>query len=399
MADNENPKDDHLSVRLNEAFERLEKQHQENLAKPSTVRTPRAAPAPAAPRGSTGAVLGILLSLIAIGIASYAAYMVYIDLHSRDNSQLAQVSGQVSAINQTLDQHETQVKALATQMDGLGTKLGDAETRDKQAIDTLHDNLEASISQLKSQLGTSGRDWLFAEVEYLVRLANQRVVMEHDAKGALLLFREADQIIQSSEGITAFDLRHALADNIAALEAVSEVDVDGIFVRLAALTSQVDQLKQKQNKFKPVETAPAAASTSANQTFGDRLINLVSSAGARLATLVDFRRNDEHIRPILPPGEEYYLRQNLVLKLQMAQLALLRSDQAVYVDSLNGAQSWIVQYFDPDDPVTTAMLKSLAELGAIDVSKKMPDVSSSLKEVRKLMTGFHQVPDREATKE
>ena len=40
------------------------------------------------------------------------------------------------------------------------------------------------------------------------------------------------------------------------------------------------------------------------------------------------------------------------------------------------------------------MLKGLADLAAIDVVRKMPDVSSSLKQVRKLMAGFHEQPSR-----
>jgi len=398
MADKENGKNqDHLSVQLNEAFERLEKQHQENLSNPS----PRARNAgkqdggrePRASASASGAV-GILLSLIAIGIASYAAYMVYINLHSNHKEEVSRLSGEVQVLAKNFDAHEAQVRTLATRVDELSSKLNASETDNTNAIDALHSSVEASVAQMKSQLGTSGKDWLFAEVEYLLRLANQRVLMEGDAKGALVLFHEADDIIRQSEGVTAFDLRKAIAANIAQLNAVSEVDVDGIFVQLAALASQVDQLQQKQNKFqpKPVEATPSMTQT---PSFGDRLLDLVKRGGARLATLVDFRRGETPIKPILPPKEAYYLRQNLILKLQMAQLALLRSDQAVYVDSLGEAKSWVMQYFDPNDPTTQAMVKSLAGLAALDVSKKMPDVSDSLKEVRKLMAGFHQVPDRE----
>jgi uroporphyrin-3 C-methyltransferase len=398
MTDNEKDRDK-LSVRLNEAFERLEKQHEENQASPvPRSRNTGSQDIEPPTRPSAPGILGLVLSLVAIGIASYAAYMVYLKLPGRNQGEIRQISSRLEGAERLLDQQRSKVNDLQKRIEAESAGLADAGKQNDQAIAAFQKQVEASIARINATLGTSPRDWLFAEVEYLLRLANQRVVMEGDVKGALVLFREADHIIRDTEGITAFDLRKSIAANIAQLEAVSEVDVDGIFVRLAALASQVNQLRQKRRVFKaqqPVAEPAAPPPTG----FGQRFLAALEAAGARLATLVDFRRNGERIRPILPPAEEYYLRQNLILKIQMAQLALLRADQSVYVNSLNEAQSWIVEYFDPDDPVTTAMLKSLATLDAIDVSKKLPDVSQSLKDVRKLMAGFHQQPGRERQKE
>ena len=94
--------------------------------------------------------------------------------------------------------------------------------------------------------------------------------------------------------------------------------------------------------------------------------------------------------PILPPDEEYYLRQNLILKLQMAQLALLREKQQVFQSNVAEAVDWLDRYFKNSDELTIAMRQSLEELRSVDVLRKLPDVSRSLREVRQLLTDFHR---------
>ena len=106
-------------------------------------------------------------------------------------------------------------------------------------------------AELNEGLGTSGEDWLLAEVEYLIRLANQRVLMERDVSGALSLLSSADEIVEQTTGIAAYELRESLAYDIANLKAVSDLDTDGIFLSLSAMASQVTELRRKQPELSP----------------------------------------------------------------------------------------------------------------------------------------------------
>jgi uroporphyrin-3 C-methyltransferase len=383
---------DKLSVQLNEAFERLEKRQQENEiadtqpAKESKIETES--------RSNPVNVLGTVLALISIGVASYAAFVVYTNMGTDTRKTIDEITGKLGALERELQTSQAEVTDLRGKLDSVTSELAQMDTVDATTLETFQARVDETVAAIRHEAGTSSQDWLFAEVEYLLRLGNQRVMMEGDAKRAAALFRAADEIIRDAEGIAAFNLRLAIANDIAALDAVAEVDVDGIFVRLTALVNQVANLKQRELEYRPLaEPVQAEAATS---TFGNRLMALAERGAARLASLIDFRRGQERIEPILPPEEEYYLRQNLIMKLQMAQLGLLRGDQTVYADSLTEAQSWIVGNFDPDDAATTALLTSLEALEAIRIDKDLPDVTASLREVRKLMTDFHEVPDRKA---
>ena len=113
---------------------------------------------------------------------------------------------------------------------------------------------------------------------------------------------------------------------------------------------------------------------------------------------MDFRRDTEQLVPILPPSEEYYLRQNLVLNLHQAQMGLLREKSDVFAVSLADALSWLNRFFDSEHAVTIAMKDTLVELQGVEVGRDLPDVSASLQEVRKLSRSANQVTLEQVTR-
>ena len=121
----------------------------------------------------------------------------------------------------------------------------------------------------------------------------------------------------------------------------------------------------------------------------DRSVQLIAQAAARLGSLVDFRRRDTEVRPILPPDQAYYLRQNLVLKLQIAQMALLEGEGEVYQMSLDEARDWLGNSFD-DDATRQAMMDSLLSLAAVQIGGELPDISESLDAVRTMLVDFNE---------
>jgi uroporphyrin-3 C-methyltransferase len=217
-------------------------------------------------------------------------------------------------------------------------------------------------------------------------MANQRVLMEQDASSALQLLQSADEIIRETDGLMAHRLREALAHDIVALKAVSSPDTQGIYLELSALVSQVPLL----GRTLPAYQAPSSATdqSPAPSGFLVRILGLIRHAGTKIAHLVDFRRDESVIKPILPPKEEYFLRQNLVLKLQIAQMALLERNQSVFQSALGEAQIWVSGSFDGKNPGTVAMVKSIRRLSASQVAVDLPDIASSLKAARSQLAGF-----------
>ena len=407
-----------IDKRLDEAFTQLEKQSDDipssnsgsknsqtsNTGSVSTVTENKAKTDGSNKRGAGLIVsFGMLISILALVVAGYAAYLIY-----ESNSELKDARTSVRSLEtelanlkRTSDQKIEQLSVVLEQ-----TTASIAQTREAEntAIADLGASFEVATEQLRTELraelneglGTSGEDWLLAEVEYLIRLANQRVLMERDVSGALSLLSSADEIVEQTSGIAAYELRESLAYDIANLKAVSDLDTDGIFLSLSAMASQVPELRRKQPELSsPRQTQVENGEA---QNFYQQFISLVSNIFGRVLNSVDYRRDGVAITPLLPPKEEYYLRQNLILKLEMAQLALLRNDQPVYHTSLSEAKLWIVNHFIETDPRTIALVTALDQLMEVEVDRSLPNISGSLRAVRGLLNTLHRQDSRGAEK-
>ena len=323
--------------------------------------------------------LAIFLALIAVGVASYPAYELY-----RRGADEDSVSGKVIQLEQDMQSNVGQIDELKQRLNEAG--LIDQSTVDSQ-LSEFGERLEVDLEAIRGRLTTSSEDWLLAEVEYLVRMANQRVLMEKDATSAIQLLLAADRIVKDAKGLTAHDLRQALATDIAALKVVADPDVQGIYLELSALLTQVPKLQRDLPTFEVVLPPSEEIPTSASML--DRSAQLIAQAAARLGSLVDFRRRDTEVRPILPPDQAYYLRQNLVLKLQIAQMALLEGEGEVYQMSLDEARDWLENSFD-DDAIRRVMTDSLLGLAAVQIGGELPDISTSLDAARTMLVDFNE---------
>jgi len=407
-----------IDKRLDEAFTQLEKESDDipssnsgsknsqtsNTGSVSTVTENKANTDGSTKRG-VGLIVsfGMLISILALVVAGYAAYLIY-----ESNSELKDARTSVRSLEteltnlkKTSDQKIEQLSVVLEQ-----TTASIAQTREAEntAIADLGASFEVATEQLRTELraelneglGTSGEDWLLAEVEYLIRLANQRVLMERDVSGALSLLSSADEIVEQTTGIAAYELRESLAYDIANLKAVSDLDTDGIFLSLSAMASQVTELRRKQPELSP--PTQIQIDNGEAQNFYQQFLSLVNNIFGRVLNSVDYRRDGVAITPLLPPKEEYYLRQNLILKFEMAQLALLRNDQPVYHTSLSEAKLWIVKHFVETDPRTVALVTALDQLVEVEVDRSLPNISGSLRAVRGLLNTLHQQDSRGAGK-
>ena len=407
-----------IDKRLDEAFTQLEKESDDipssnsgsknsqtsNTGSVSTV-TENKANTDGSTKSGAGLIVsfGMLISILALVVAGYAAYLIY-----ESNSELKEARTSVRSLEtelanlkRTSDQKIEQLSVVLEQ-----TTASIAQTREAEntAIADLGASFEVATEQLRTELraelneglGTSGEDWLLAEVEYLIRLANQRVLMERDVSGALSLLSSADEIVEQTSGIAAYELRESLAYDIANLKAVSDLDTDGIFLSLSAMASQVTELRRKQPELSP--PTQIQIDNGEAQNFYQQFLSLVNNIFGRVLNSVDYRRDGVAITPLLPPKEEYYLRQNLILKFEMAQLALLRNDQPVYHTSLSEAKLWIVKHFVETDPRTVALVTALDQLVEVEVDRSLPNISGSLRAVRGLLNTLHQQDSRGAGK-
>jgi uroporphyrin-3 C-methyltransferase len=239
------------------------------------------------------------------------------------------------------------------------------------------DERETELQHLQQELGrfsASDRDsWLLAEAGHLLRLANQRLVMAQDPVAALALLNSTDAVLREIDDPGLHEVRAALAADIAALRAVPRVDVEGIYLRLAALVAQADSLVIFQFPERAAGPVPEPATD-----WKGRLRQGYKAALARLSSYLIIRRRDVPMQALMDPQWEGLVRQNLRMLLEQAQIALLSGNQALYKASLEGALHWVAQFLESDEARARAMSDEIKQMGELTIEVPQPDIARSL---------------------
>ncbi|MBS4153694.1 uroporphyrinogen-III C-methyltransferase [Cobetia sp. MC34] len=337
-------------------------------------------PPPGEPQGKkskAGSIALILVILLAIVVAVLAWFgwqrlNALPDAQGLDKQvsesvtqQVGQVSSKIDGLSSTLEKNESRVSELDKR---LSSESQDTE----QALNKV-------LEELSKSQQTDARDWHYAEAEYLLRLANQRLQLERDVNGADALLENADARIAAANNPALLPVRKAIQSELASLDSVPRVDRSGIYLALLAEQEQLARLPLKQD----VAEIAAKVENDAAPTGGWQ--QQLARFGNELKDLVTVRRHDEALEALITPEQESYLRQNVRLVLEQAQLALLKEEPKLYQAAIDKAITLVNGYYDTKtDGVQNAVAK-LEELKSKTIRPELPDISASLSKLRELI--------------
>lgn len=334
---------------------------------------------PRAPR-SYAQALALLALLVALA-APVGGYFIWHEVQRQAEWQ-QQVQARIEARGQSLDQRLDAFK------DRLDNDLAAGERARRQLETAQRDlaraqaGLEDTLGVLRAQVSRQHADWMLAEVQYLLQVANLRVQLERDTTTAIAALSSADQRLQALADPSFTAVREAIAQELGALRGVTSPDLPGIALTLDTLAAEVEKLPLKHAQVQ--RTAPTKAADGAGAAAGwwDRAQQMLRNIGDALRSLVVVRRNDVPVGPLLAPEQQFFLYENLRLQLAAARLAALRGENEIYRSSLKTATRWVNLHFDAQAPEVTAARAELERLAALDIRPPMPDVSASLRRLR-----------------
>ena len=322
----------------------------------------------AAPRGNGIAFFALIFSLLAVMAAGLLFYRDDTQRELSDFRTQTLLQSQADALGQ-----------LRNQLDAQRSENRGARDQYIARLNELQERVETQQQQLVTLATADRSDWQLTEAEYLLQLANQRLLLGGDLKTALEQLLSADNIIHDVDDSGLLPARAALAKDIAALKAVDVVDTDGMYFELEAVANQAQQL----HLIEPVDIQQdEAAPADAQAALSTRLQTGLRAAVHKLYQLVQIRRRDEPYKPLLAPQYEAALKQNLKLAFEQAQVALLTRNQKLYEHSLAKARDWLTAYYTVDEHATQAVVAQIDELIAKRVEITLPDISESRRELK-----------------
>jgi uroporphyrin-3 C-methyltransferase len=340
-----------------------------------TSAQPQKKPDPGPRKGSS--FIAWLALLLVLALAGGAGWSV-LEMQRREAvlvDRVAELEGiaqqKDSSLEQVTDKWQTQLK---TGLGKLQDELGGEAARQAQALQGVEALLAEQRAELARFSATDRESWLLAEAEYLLRLANQRLIMAGDTVAAQALLSSADDILRELDDVGLHDVRGAVTADLAAVRAVPRIDVEGIYLRLGALVEQADNLVIFQMPEQEARLRAEAA-----QNWQGRLQQGYENALAKLSDYIIIRRRDVPMQALMDPQWEGLVRQNMRMLLEQGQVALLSGNQSLYKESLQRALHWVGEFFESDESAARAMAREINQLIDLNVAATMPNISRSLR--------------------
>ena len=331
--------------------------------------------------GSKSGGLAIALVIILAIALVFVAWQGWQRLESQQQ-RLDEVAQQAegSASQQTVSDLESRLDSGEAERDeALQSTLGDLRDEFDSYRSDVDETLGQVLDQLSQEQDTDEREWLHAEAAYLLRLANQRLQLEGDVDGAAALLRTADARLVDADNPALTPVREAIANELAALDAVPQVDRTGLYLALNAQQERISSLRLSQ------EIEEQAVTSSIEQPPTGTFQRQLARFGEELKDLVVVRHHDEALEALITPEQESYLRQSLRLVLEQTQLALLNEEKELYDASIDKALQLLNDYYDTTREETQSVIARLQELKEAEVKPELPDISASQQELARFI--------------
>jgi uncharacterized protein HemX len=341
-------------------------------------------------KSRSGLWFGAIMLLTILSVAGVGFYLFYQLRSQQDNLggevnkgdlHLIELSKQISGYQEQLAAIQSQLATVESNVAGKDahfTKtLSDFSQLHSEKLEGTKNELSSAIQQVQRQLGKTRGDWLIADAEYLLSIANQRLYLMGDVNTTREALEAADQRLRESGDAGAFKIREQIAKDITAIRNVTVADIVGMYASIQSLQDQVDTL----TLFLPYTGKALTPAKPAQEATAKEDQNLLDSAIGQLEGMVTIRHTEHPIKEILTPEEAQFIREQLRVKLEMVKIALVQQNELLYQTSLADAKKWSEKNF-AQNAETNNFIAELDKFSAIKVRSHFPDISLSLKMLR-----------------
>lgn len=319
------------------------------------------------------------LSAIAIAIAIAAGIGLYglnKQQATRQNATTAELSGQLAALQKAQESQKSELEGIIKQQaDQLSQAKHEQETLTKQL-----DELQQKVAVIS---GSDAKTWLLAQADFLVKLAGRKLWSDQDVTTAAALLKSADASLADMNDPSLIGARRAITDDIATLSAVSQVDYDGMILKVNQLANQIDNLRLADNN--DDDSPMDSDSDELSSSISEWRVNLQKSWQNFMDSFITVRRRDETAVLLLAPNQDIYLRENIRSRLLVAAQAVPRHQEETWKQSLDNVSTWVRAYYDTDDATTKAFLDEVDKLSQQSITMTVPETLQSQALLEKLM--------------
>ncbi|MCW8935184.1 MAG: uroporphyrinogen-III C-methyltransferase [Gammaproteobacteria bacterium] len=307
----------------------------------------------------------IFLILIIIACSSMAAYYFW-DLqlkHSRT----------IKTQQQSIEELNVRLTKVADEFNK-NSKVSESNTTKLESLENQLQQTEVISQKAIAIVNRSQRDWALAEIDYLLKIAHQRIAVARDINGAIAALKGADSRLEQLGDLNLFNIRKQLANDIANLNAIHRADVNGISLALDQAIAYLPELPFKsikdEIKIQFNEDVTVEQETVKEKDFVDSVIDAVKQIG-------DIKVHRRSIQAASSADQQSSIEQLLRTYILGARLAALRFDQIQFIHEINQASEIIRLHYDESDNRIQQLQKTLLDYSALQLSPDLPELTKA----------------------
>ncbi|RDH82747.1 MAG: hypothetical protein DIZ80_10740 [endosymbiont of Galathealinum brachiosum] len=314
---------------------------------------------------SSGNGFILFLMLLVVGVSAAAAFYLW-DLQKKQDailqSQQLSIEELKEQVEKTVVGFSENVKLVADNkqhIELVGSKIEQAEKISQQAIETVN---------------RSQRGWVIAEIDYLLRIAHQRIAVAKDIGGAIAALKGADSRLEQLGDLSLFKIREQLSKDIGNLNAIHQADVNGISLALDQIIASLPSLPYKtvkdEIKIQFTQDDAVEQPKTEDKTFIDSVVETVKQIG-------DIKVHQKSIEAASSVEQKSGIEQLLRTYLLGARLAALRFNQMQFLHEIEKANEIIRLHYDDKDNRIQQMQKTLLDYSALQLSPDLPELTKA----------------------
>ena len=340
----------------------------ENDNAPILTVMPKSAPARAAWKSPW-----FFIALLALALAAWQ----WLETRQKLNDTQQEVQRRLAEVDVGNKEERGAQKELRAQIETLQAKLGAVEGKLAE-----FQGQSVTLQNLYQDIARSREEATLLEVEQAITLAGQQLQIAGNVPIAILALQTADARLARLDRPQYLPLRKAVAKDLERLGALPFADIPGVSLRLEQVVIAVEKLPLASygRPLENVEKAKEGETLSWWQRSGGQIWQ-------EFKGLVRIQRFDRDESVLLAPGQDFFLRENLKLRLLNARLALLSRDHATFRNELKVAQEWLARHFLKDDKAVQSALATLQLMAVAPLNAELPNLNDSQAALRNLRSG------------
>ena len=261
----------------------------------------------------------------------------------------------------------------------------------REDVESRFTDSESKVTMMQETLQTTNelanrgqRDWILAEVEYLLRTGHHRVKLAGDVKAGVLALESANDRLHALGDIDYFPVREQIKQEVTELRRIGTPNIEGLIFRLETASKVADSLPLKASEDEAGDAAAEGGEQAeGGSAIGGLLSNLNFSVTSTTQADVDARRNSSRSGGA-PNKQQISASEALSTHLQAARLSALRADSERFMLHMDNALKYTGDVFDGEENSVKDFVADLEDIRETNIVPNVPILGSALSVFEKI---------------